>query len=155
MKTLFFCCFCWLSLAATPLKAQTCSLTTTERETPGPQADPELRGLARQQAAVLTDLLLLNQLQAHYLQKALYERFWQLRVQEEAQPDGQPVPAATAKVVLRSYYHCLLGVLSPNQYATLLRLEGNAVPPFAPIAHATRYVPAGRLLARDQRSHRP
>ena len=150
MKLLFIGSIFLLSLSGVPLKAQTCSLTTTERETPAPQADAELRSLARQQTAGLADLLLLDQGQAHRLQQALYDELWQLKVQEEAQPAGQPVPASTAQPLLRGYYQRLLRVLRPNQYATLLRLEGAAVMPFAPLAVASRYVPAGRWLG-----HRP
>ena len=94
MKLLIFACVSLLGLTAAPLQAQTCSLIITERETAAPQADAELRGLARQQAAVLADLLRLSQTQMRCLQKAQYEKLWQLRVQEEAQPAGQPVPAA-------------------------------------------------------------
>jgi len=150
MKILLFACASLLALAATPLHAQTCSLITTERETAAPQADAELRGLACQQAAVLADLLLLSQIQTRCLQKAQYEKLWQLQVQEEAQPAGQPVPAAAATAPLRAYYRRLLGVLSPDQYAVLLRQENAAVAPFAPIAHATCYVPAGRVLTRNR-----
>lgn len=153
MKKLLFGCACLLALATTPLRAQTCSLTTAERETPAPQADAELRGLARQQAAALADLLLLSQTQARCLQKAQYEKLWQLWVREEAQPAGQPLPPATATSLLRQYYGRLLGVLSPEQYATLLRLESVSEAPFAPIAHATYYQPAGHLRAHGGARH--
>ena len=153
MKLLIFACVSLLGLTAAPLQAQTCSLIPTERETAAPQADAELRGLARQQAAVLADLLRLSQTQMRCLQKAQYEKLWQLRVQEEAQPAGQPVPAAAATAPLRAYSRCLLGVLSPDQYAALLRQESAAVAPFAPIAHATRYRPASRLLAGSGARH--
>ena len=155
MKKLFFACACLLGLANTPLKAHTCSLTTTERETAGPQANAELRGLARQQTAVLADLLRLSQFQARCLQKAQYEKLWQLWVQEESQPAGLPMPADPATAVLRTYYRRLLGVLSPDQYAALLRQESPAMAPFAPLTQATCYVPADQLLSPCPPARRP
>ena len=143
-----------LGLAAGPLQAQTCSLTTAERETSAPQADAELRGLACQKTTVLADLLLLDQAQAHRLQQALYDKLWQLQVQEDAQLAGQPVPAATATALVRSYYHRLLRVLSPDQYAALLRFDEAPEAPFAPLAVASRYGPAD-LLARSRLVHQP
>lgn len=148
MKKLLFCCACLLGFVPVRVQAQSGPLSVTEREMPTPQADAELRALARQQAAHLADRLLLNQLQTRHLQQALYEQFWQSRVREEAQPTGQPVPAETNTALQRAYYRQLLRVLSCNQYAALLRLDGSPVAPFAPLAVASRYVPAGRLLAR-------
>ena len=155
MKQLLIASVFLFGLSAGPLQAQTCSLTTGEREMPTPQADAELRGLARQKTAVLADLLLLNQAQAHRLQQALYDKLWQLQVQEEAQPMGQPVPAATVTVLVRGYYHRLLRVLSPAQYAALLRFDEAPEAPFAPLAVASRYVPAAQLLARNRPLRRP
>ena len=155
MKQLLIASVFLFGLSANPLQAQTFSLATAEREMPTPQADAELRGLARQKTAVLADLLLLDQAQAHHLQQALYDNLWQLQAQEEAQPMDQPVPAATVTALVRGYYRRLLRVLSPDQYATLLRLDEAPEAPFAPVAVATRYVPAGPLLARNRPVRRP
>lgn len=130
-----------LGLSAGPLQAQTCSLTTAERETPTPQADAGLRGLARQQCAVLAEPLLLDQVQAHRLQRALYEHLWQFQAQEVA----QPVPAAAATALVRGYNRRLLRVPSPDQYAALLRLGEAPEAPFAPLAVASRYVFSNKL----------
>ena len=153
MKQLLIASVFLFGLSASPLQAQTL-LTTAERESPTPQADAELRGLARQKTAVLADLLRLDQAQAHHLQQALYDHFWQLQVQEATQPLDQPVPAATVTALVRGYYRRLLRVLSPDQYAALLRFDEAPEAPFAPVALATRYVPAD-LLARNQSVRRP
>lgn len=121
---------------------------------PTPQADAELRGLAHQKTVLLSDLLLLDQAQSHRLQQALYDQFRQLQVQEEAQPLDQPVPAVTLTALVRGYYRRLLRVLSPAQYAALLRLDEAPEAPFAPVALASRYVPAN-LLAGNQLVRRP
>ena len=155
MKQLLLSSVFLLGLSAGPLQAQTCSLTTAERETPTPQADAELRSFARQKTAVLADLLLLDQAQAHRLQQALYEHLWQFQAQEEAQPAGQPVPPTTVTALVRGYYHRLLRVLSPDQYAALLRFDEAPEAPFAPLALASRYVPADKLMARNQPVRRP
>ena len=155
MKKLLIASIFLFGLSAGSLQAQTCSLTTAEREMPTPRADAGLRGLARQNTAVLADLLLLDQAQAHHLQQALYDQFWQLQVQEDAQPAGQPVSAATATALVRGYYRRLLRVLSPNQYAALLRLDEAPEAPFAPVAVASCYVPADQLLARNRSVFRP
>ena len=155
MKQLLIASVFLFGLSAGPLQAQTCSLATAERERPTPQADAELRGLARQKTAVLADMLRLDQAQAHRLQQALYDHFWQLQVQEAAQPMDQSVPAATVTVLVRGYYRRLLRVLSPDQYAALLRLDEAPEAPFAPLAVASRYVPADQLLARNHSVHRP
>lgn len=154
MNKLLSACVFLFGLAAGPLHAQTCSLATAEREMPTPQADAELRGLARQKTALLSDLLRLDQAQAHHLQQALYDQFRQLQMQEEAQPLDQPVPAATVTALVRGYYRRLLRVLSPDQYAAMLRLDEAPEAPFAPVALASRYVPAD-LLARNQSVRRP
>ena len=156
MKAVVVCGIFLLSLTAGPLRAQArYPSSATERELPAPRADAELRGLARQQAALLADLLRLSQPQALHLQKALYDRFWQTQVLEETPPAGRPMPAASATDVSRAYYYRLSRVLSPDQYAALLRLESPAIAPFAPLAQATRYVPADRLLAHHWPAHRP
>ena len=155
MKQLLLASVFLLGLSAGPLRAQTSSPTTAEHERPTPQADAELRGLARQKTAVLADLLLLDQAQAHRLQEALYDHLWQLQVQEATQPLDQPVPPTTVTALVRGYYHRLLRVLSPDQYAALLRFDEAPEAPFAPLAVASRYVPADKLMARNQPVRRP
>jgi hypothetical protein len=154
MKLLLLCLLCLAGLATRPLRAQPAARFNAEREQPMPRADAELRALARQQTAALADRLLLSQAKARHLHKALYQKLWQQHVQEEAQPLGQPVPAATSTALLRAYYHRLLSVLSPAQYSTLLQLEGETVAPFAPLAVASRYVPAYRFAGRSRAGQR-
>ncbi len=161
MKSLLYLVFSLIGLAAGTATAQDRTPASTAVEMAAPHADAEQYELARQQTATLADALLLSPAQARHLQKALYEKLCQGQAQERALAAGQAIPAAAVAAVLRRYYGRLLPVLSPAQYGTLLWLDDSPVAPFAPIAVASRYVPAKayafatlRSSARARTGHR-
>lgn len=98
-----------------------------ETEMAAPRVDAELRWQARQQAASLTDLLYLSAAQARCLRESLYEELWQLQPGTPGQVQPDPAQAAA----LHRYHCSVVRALSPGQYGSLLRLEGDEPEPGA------------------------
>jgi hypothetical protein len=106
-----------LSMATGPHQSLT---TSAEREAPAPTTDP-LERAAAGRTAYLADMLRLRYIQARQLKQHTYQEYQELQWLSDSGAVASRV-AATAAVDAR-YHRQLTKVLSPGQYATLLRLE--------------------------------
>lgn len=100
---------------------------TYEQERAAPRPNPAIEQLARRRAAYLTSVLHLCSAQTHQLQHPIYEQLQELQwLHELATPDADPSADAREEAARQQYHRQLMHILSPGQYAALLRLEGSA-----------------------------